>query len=70
MRIKNLREGKFKDEEIKEGFIIYKINETPIFKVDDIKDALQNVKDGGVFISGIYPDGSVKYYAFSLNDKD
>ncbi|WP_321321907.1 Do family serine endopeptidase [Labilibaculum sp.] len=70
VRIKNLREGKFKDEEIKEGFIIYKINETPIFKVDDIKDALQNVKDGGVFISGIYPDGSVKYYAFSLNDKD
>ena len=70
VKVKNLREGKFKDEEIKEGFIIYKINETPIFKVDDIKDALQDVKDGGVFISGIYPDGSVKYYAFSLNDKD
>ncbi|PKQ60447.1 S1C family serine protease [Labilibaculum manganireducens] len=70
VRVKNLRDGKFKDEEIKEGFIIYKINETPIFKVDDIKDALQDVKNGGVFISGIYPDGSVKYYAFSLNDKD
>ncbi|MDQ1771989.1 Do family serine endopeptidase [Labilibaculum sp. A4] len=70
VRVKNLRDGKFKDEKIKEGFIIYKINETPIFKVDDIKDALQDVKDGGVFISGIYPDGSVKYYAFSLNDKD
>ncbi|MDM8160716.1 Do family serine endopeptidase [Labilibaculum sp. K2S] len=70
VKVKNLRDGKFKDEEIKEGFIIYKINETPIFKVDDIKDALQDVKDGGVFISGIYPDGSVKYYAFSLNDKD
>lgn len=70
VRIKNLHNGKFKDEDIKEGFIIYKINETPIFKVDDIKDALQSVKDGGVFISGIYPDGSVKYYAFSLNSKD
>jgi serine protease Do len=70
VRIKNLQSGKFKDEDIKEGFIIYKINETPIFKVDDIKDALQSVKDGGVFISGIYPDGSVKYYAFSLNSKD
>jgi serine protease Do len=69
VRIKNLRSGKFKDEDIKEGFIIYKINETPISKVDDIKEALQNVKDGGIFISGIYPDGSVKYYAFSLDDK-
>ncbi|PKQ61753.1 deoxyribonuclease HsdR [Labilibaculum filiforme] len=70
VKVKSLRNGKFKDEDIKEGFIIYKINETPIFKVDDIKNALQTVKDGGVFISGIYPDGSVKYYAFSLNDKD
>lgn len=70
VRIKNLHRGKFKDEDIKEGFIIYKINETPIFKVDDIQDAFQSVKDGGVFISGIYPDGSVKYYAFSLNSKD
>lgn len=70
VRIKNLHSGKFKDEDIKEGFIIYKINGTPIFKVDDIKDVLQSVKDGGVFISGIYPDGSVKYYAFSLNNKD
>lgn len=70
VRIKNLRSGKLKDENIKEGFIIYKINETSIFKIDDIKEALQSVKDGGVFISGIYPDGSVKYYAFSLNSKD
>lgn len=66
VRVKNLRRGKLMDENIKEGFIIYKINETAIYKVEDIKEALQSVKDGGVFISGIYPNGSVKYYAFSL----
>ncbi|WP_372751974.1 Do family serine endopeptidase [Labilibaculum sp.] len=70
VRVTNLRSGKLKNEGIKEGFIIYKINETPIYKVDDVKNALQNVKDGGVFISGIYPDGSVKYYAFSLRSKE
>lgn len=70
VKVKNLRSGKFKDENIKEGYVIYKINETPIYTVDDIKEALQKVKDGGVFISGIYPDGSVKYYAFSLEDED
>lgn len=66
VKVKNLRSGKLKEEDIKEGFIIYKINNTPIYKVEDIEKALQEVKDGGVFISGIYPNGSVKYYAFSL----
>ena len=69
VRVKSLRRGKFKDENIKEGFVIYKINETPIYKVEDIKEALRDVENGGVFISGIYPDGNVKYYAFSLNQK-
>ncbi len=70
VRVKSLRSGKFKNENIKEGFIIYKINETPIYKVSDVREALQSVKDGGVFISGIYPNGNVKYYAFSLNRKE
>ncbi|NOU60907.1 S1C family serine protease [Marinifilum caeruleilacunae] len=66
VKVKNLRSGKLKEENVKEGFIIYKINNTPIYKINDIEEALQDVKDGGVFISGIYPNGSVKYYAFSL----
>ena len=70
VKVKNLRSGKLKDENIKEGFIIYKINNTPIYEIRDIEDAIQQVKDGGVFISGIYPNGSVKYYAFSLNEDE
>ncbi|MDQ2180081.1 S1C family serine protease [Marinifilum sp. D714] len=70
VKVKNLRGGKLKEENIREGFIIYKINNTPIYKVKDIEEALQSVKDGGVFISGIYPNGSVKYYAFSLKDNE
>ncbi|MCY1633723.1 S1C family serine protease [Marinifilum sp. D737] len=70
VKVKNLRSGKLKEENIREGFIIYKINNTPIYKVKDIEEALQSVKDGGVFISGIYPNGSVKYYAFSLKDNE
>ncbi|RUT78233.1 S1C family serine protease [Ancylomarina longa] len=68
VKVKHLRSGKLKDENIKEGYIIYKINDKPIYKTEDIQKALQEVKDGGVFISGIYPDGNVKYYAFSLRD--
>jgi len=69
VKVKNLRSGKLKDENIKEGYIIYKINDKPIYKTEDIQNALREVKDGGVFISGIYPDGNVKYYAFSLRDE-
>jgi S1-C subfamily serine protease len=69
VKVKNLRSGKLKEENVKEGFIIYKINNTPIYKVNDIKVAIEDVKDGGIFISGIYPNGSVKYYAFSLKDE-
>lgn len=66
VRVKNLRAGKLRDEGVKEGFIIFKINSTPIYKVEDIEKALSSVSDGGVFISGMYPNGRLAYYAFSL----
>jgi S1-C subfamily serine protease len=69
MKVKNLRSGKLRSEGVKEGFIIFKINNTPIRNVEDITTALQENQNGGVFISGIYPNGRVAYYAFSLNEE-
>ncbi len=69
VKVTKLRNGKLKNARIKEGYIIYNINDTPIYKVEDIEEALQNVNEG-VFISGIYPNGSVKYYALSFNDDE
>jgi S1-C subfamily serine protease len=51
--VSKLVDGKLKRAGIKEGYII--INNKPISSEDD-----------GVFLSGIYPNGLHKYYAFSL----
>lgn len=57
---------------IREGFIITKINNALIRNVEDIKtcynEALKgNYQDKVLFITGIYPNGQIAYYAVNLN---
>ncbi|MDE5421786.1 trypsin-like peptidase domain-containing protein [Ancylomarina sp. DW003] len=66
IRVSKLVDGKLKSAGIKEGYIIVNINNKPITNEDDIRKALSEIEDEGVFISGIYPNGTHKYYAFSL----
>ncbi|RXQ93978.1 Do family serine endopeptidase [Ancylomarina salipaludis] len=66
MRVSKLVDGKLKHAGIKKGYIIISINNKPVSSEDDIRRALSEIEDEGVFISGIYPNGLHKYYAFSL----
>ncbi len=68
VQVVNLRNGKLKRANVRNGFIIFKINNTHVYDKSDIAKAIDESKDRGVFISGIYPNGEVKYYAFSLYD--
>jgi len=52
---------------VKDGYIITKVNDVAIKSVDDFKRVVSSVKDG-LFITGIYPNGRVVYYAVNLND--
>jgi serine protease Do len=53
--------------DIKEGFIITKVDGKPINNTDDLKKALEG-KKGGTMIEGMYPDRpGVYYYAFGIN---
>ncbi|MBR8534890.1 Do family serine endopeptidase [Carboxylicivirga sediminis] len=52
---------------VKNGFIITKVNDTPIKSIDDFKAAVEKAKDG-LFLTGVYPNGRVVYYAVNLND--
>ena len=67
VKITALHEGKLsKQTQIREGFIITKVNNHVIKSVDDLKAALDGAK-GGVMIEGVYPDWpGVYYYAFGL----
>jgi serine protease Do len=60
--VKSLRPGKIrKYTDMKEGFIITKIDGQKIRNKEDIETILKN-KEGGILIEGIYQNGSGTYY--------
>lgn len=65
IQVTDLKDGKLKQGGIKEGYIITKINRTPIKTIDDLK-RLISFTSGGALIEGIYPNGVVAYYAIGL----
>ena len=73
VQVAGLKDGKFKDAGIKDGFIIIEINDQRVNSQDDV-EAIYNAimknqdSDKVMFITGIYPTGTRKYYAVDLSD--
>lgn len=67
VQVTSVGEGKFSEIGIYDGFIITKINDRQIKEVEDISTVLDQVK-GGLFISGVYPNGKKAYYAINLEE--
>jgi len=65
VKVTGVKSGKFMKVGIKEGFIITSINNQPVNSVNDIKEIINKV-EGGVYIEGVYGDGSRSYYAFGM----
>jgi serine protease Do len=65
VKISKLKEGKFANAGIKEGFIITSIDKKKIETTKDIQNLLEH-KTGGVLIEGLYPNGMRAYYGFGL----
>ena len=68
-----MKDGKFKDAGIKEGFIILDINNTRVNSQSDVEkiyDAIvkSDEYDKVMFITGVYPTGKKVYYAVDLAD--
>lgn len=66
--------GKFEAVGIKKDFIVIKINNQTIASLEDIEKAVNQVQNSsenekGLFITGIYPNGKVAYYAINLDEK-
>jgi len=68
IKIVDITDGRLKAVGVSKGFIILKINDIIIYDKNDIEKALKQSSDGGVFITGISPQGRLKYYAFSMHD--
>jgi len=67
VKVNGIRDGKIKKyTDMREGFIITKIDKQPIRSSDDVVRILSN-KKGGVMIEGVYPDyPGTYYYAFGM----
>jgi S1-C subfamily serine protease len=68
IKLTEVNKGKLKGQtNIRSGFIITKVDGKEISTVDDFKKILENKKNGGVMIEGIYEDyPGTYYYAFGL----
>ena len=71
VQVIGIKNGKFKDAGIREGFVILEINDTPIRSISNIEEMFDNITKSNndrkvMFITGIYPNGKVMYYAIDL----
>lgn len=62
IQLKNIKEGKWKDAGVKDGFIVTRIDKRPIETPQDLSASLNSRTGEGILIEGLYPDGSKAYY--------
>jgi serine protease Do len=65
VKVIELQEGKLKSEGVKPGFIITQVNNKPVYSAQELGKIFNSIK-GGVYIEGLYQNGTVAYYAFGL----
>lgn len=65
VKVEKLSKGKFKLAGIKEGFIITSVNRKRISNTEEFIYIIKN-SQGGVYLEGIYSNGSSAYYAFGI----
>lgn len=65
VQVTELNPGKLMSAGIREGFIITSVNNQSVSEPSDLQRILDG-HSGGVYIEGLYPDGTVDVYAFIL----
>ncbi len=65
VEVVSVEKGKMRDSGVKQGFIITHINNNPVSSPQDIAGKVKK-SQRSVVIEGLYPDGSLYYYAIGL----
>ena len=73
VQVSGIKDGKFKNAGIKDGFIILDINNKRVTSKEDIEKIYKEIIKGNdsdkvMFITGIYPTGKKVYYAVDLSE--
>lgn len=66
VKVLEVKEGKFEEIGIPEGFIITTVNNQPVYKPGDLYNLIQDSKGGGILLEGVHQDGSKGYYGFGM----
>ncbi len=72
LEVTKVDNGKLKDAGISRGFIIQKVEDTPIKSISDLQAAVEKAsanKEQTLYIKGIWPTGKKDYFAVELGDK-
>lgn len=67
IQVAEVGNGRLFKSGVKDGYIITKVNDAYIKTVDDFENIVAASSEG-LFITGVYPNGRVVYYAVNLND--
>ncbi|RIJ36818.1 Do family serine endopeptidase [Pontibacter oryzae] len=61
-KISDVRNSKFRETGMKDGFIITRIDKYEVHEPADVEKYLKSFSGGVVYIEGVYPDGLKAYY--------
>ena len=73
VQVDGIKDGKFREAGIRNGFIILRINDNSVSSAKDVEKIYDNIMkrqsaEKVMFIAGIYPNGKTGYYAVNLTD--
>jgi Do/DeqQ family serine protease len=66
VQVVELKQGKLLAGGVKKGYIITRIDHTPVNTVSDVAKILSSVNSRAMLIEGIYPNKVIAYYAIGL----
>lgn len=72
LKVVDVKEGLFEDSGIKRGFVVMKVNGTPVRTVEELQKAVKQANASSeqvLFISGVTATGRRAYYSVDLSQK-
>ena len=73
LEVMKVNSGKMKAAGVPKGFIIQRINDTPMKTLDDLQQVVQDAstsREPVLFVRGIYPTGKRDYFVIQLQDEE
>ncbi|MGL4909533.1 MAG: Do family serine endopeptidase [Bacteroidales bacterium] len=67
VQVTDLKDGKLRQQGVRKGYIILRINRQPVQTVTDVTQILSNIKSNeAILFEGLYPNGEAAYYAIAI----